>query len=162
LFYRASVRKREGGERSRRGTGVILRDVATKKKKRPAKFAVELGRRLEEKMRSRGLNQKQLADRIKAQPAQISRYLKGEVVPEAETLATIAETLEVSLDELVLGRPPAAPEDGVRDVRLRERVRELEKVDQRFREAAITVIDAFVVQGNHEATAARLQGNAKT
>ncbi|HYK03202.1 MAG TPA: helix-turn-helix transcriptional regulator [Thermoanaerobaculia bacterium] len=136
--------------------------MATKKKKRPSKFAVELGRRLEEKMRSRGLNQKQLADRIKAQPAQISRYLKGEVVPEAETLATIAETLEVSLDELVLGRPSAVPEDGVRDVRLRERVRELEKVDQRFREAAITVIDAFVVQGNHEATAARLQGNAKT
>ena len=113
-------------------------------------------------MRGRGLNQKQLADRIKAQPAQISRYLKGEVVPEAETLATIAETLEVSLDELVLGRPPAVPEEGVRDVRLRERVRELEKVDQRFREAAITVIDAFVVQGTHEATAARLQGNTKT
>lgn len=150
--------------RIRGKVGLILRTVATttRKKKRPSKFAIELGRRLEELRRSRGLNQKQLAERIKAQPAQMSRYEKGEVVPEAETLAAIAEALEASLDELVLGRSPAdTDEGGVRDVRLRERVRELEKVDQRFREAAITVIDAFVVQGNHEATAARLQGGGK-
>ena len=156
------MRKRGDGGAGRSRFGLILRAVATtRKKKRPSKFALELGRRLEELRRSRGLNQKQLAERIKAQPAQMSRYEKGEVVPEAETLAAIAEALEASLDELVLGRPPAAPEEGVRDVRLRERVRELEKVDQRFREAAITVIDAFVVQGNHEATAARLQGGGK-
>lgn len=153
---------REPNTSRRRKTGRILRDVpTTRKKKRPSKFAQELGRRLEELRRSRGLNQKQLAERIKAQPAQMSRYEKGEVVPEAETLAAIAEALEASLDELVMGRSPANVEDGVRDVRLRERVRELEKVDPRFREAAITVIDAFVVQGNHEATAARLQGGGK-
>jgi transcriptional regulator with XRE-family HTH domain len=153
---------REPNAGKRRRTDPILRGVATtRKKKRPSKFALELGRRLEELRRSRGLNQKQLAERIKAQPAQMSRYEKGEVVPEAETLAAIAEALEASLDELVMGRSPASAEDGVRDVRLRERVRELEKVDPRFREAAITVIDAFVVQGNHEATAARLQGGGK-
>ncbi len=156
------MRKRETVARVRRRSRAILRDVATRKKKRPSKFALELGRRLEEKRRSRGLNQKQLAERIKAQPAQISRYEKGEVVPEAETLATIAETLEVSLDELMLGRPAAVPDDGVRDVRLRERLRELEKVDPRFRETAIGVLDALVVQGTHEATAARLSGTAKS
>ena len=140
----------------------ILRVVATtRKKKRPSTFAIDLGRRLEALRRSRGLNQKQLAERIKAQPAQMSRYEKGEVVPEAETLAAIAEALEASLDELVLGRPGGDGDDGVRDVRLRERVRELEKIDARFREAAITVIDAFVVQGNHEATAERLRGTIK-
>ena len=147
----------DGG--NRRKIDLILRAVATsRKKKRPSKFAVELGRRLEELRRSRGLNQKQAAERIGAQPAQMSRYESGEVVPEAETLAAIAKALEASLDELVLGRAPASAEDGVRDVRLRERMRELEKIDPKFREAAITVIDALVVQGIHEATAARLQG----
>jgi transcriptional regulator with XRE-family HTH domain len=126
----------------------------TRMKKKPSKFAEELGRRLNELRRSRGLNQKQLAARIETQPAQISRYEKGDVVPEAETLAAIAEALEASPDELVLGRSPGIS-DSVRDVRLRERVRELEKIDSRFREVAITVIDAFIVQVNQEATAAR-------
>lgn len=46
-------------------------------------------------------------------------------------------------------------------MRVRERVRELEKIDQKFREAAITVIDASLLQGDHEATPARLQSGGK-
>jgi len=49
----------------------------------------------------------------------------------------------------------------VQDVRLRERVRELEKVDRKYRDAAIEVIDAFVVKGIHEATTARLTSGGK-
>jgi transcriptional regulator with XRE-family HTH domain len=130
------------------------------KKKTPT-FASELGARLKALREKRGLTQQQLGERLKAAPSRISRYESGGAVPEAETLVTLATVLEVSLDELLLGRPSGADDDGVRDVRLRERMRELEKIDRKYRDTAIEVIDAFVVKGNHEATAARLQSRRR-
>jgi transcriptional regulator with XRE-family HTH domain len=146
----------------RRKTGPILRAMATRRpKKKTSTFATELGARLKALRDKRGLTQQQLGDRLKAAPSRISRYESGGAVPEAETLVTLATVLEVSLDELLLGRASGTEDDGVRDVRLRERMRELEKVDRKYRDAAIEVIDAFVVKGIHEATAARLQGGGK-
>ena len=153
---------RAAAKRSRREIEPILAGMASKRgKKKGSTFAKDLGARLRAVRDKRGLTQQQLADRLESYAPRISQYESGAVVPEAETLAVLAEALEVSLDELVLGRTITSGEDGLQDVRLRERVRELEKIDKRFRDAAITVIDAFVVQGNHEATAARLQGGSK-
>lgn len=86
---------------------------------------------------------------------QISRYEAGGAMPSAETLIELSDVLEVGLDELVLGRN-GKPAEEVRDVRLLERVRELEKLDRRFRETAIAVVDAIVVQGHQEAVSTRL------
>ena len=156
------MRKRAATKRFRREIDPILGGMAsTRGKKKGSTFAKELGARLRATRDKRGLTQQQLADRLKSYPPRISQYESGVVVPEAETLAALAAALEISLDELVLGRPAAGGEDGISDVRLRERVRELEKVHPRFREAAITVIDAFVVQGSHEATTERLQSGGK-
>jgi len=140
----------------------ILAGMATKRgKKKGSTFAAELGARLRAARDKRGLTQQQLADRLSSFKSKISQYESGVVVPEAETLAALAEALETSLDELVLGRKVANGDDGLQDVRLRERVRELEKIDRKYREAAVEVIDAFVVKGVHEATAARLQTGGK-
>lgn len=156
------MRKRDAGKASPREIDRILRGMASKRgKKKGSTFGTELGARLRAIRDKRGLTQQQLADRLHTYPPRISQYESGVVVPEAETLAALAQALEVSLDELVFGRPPSSGEDGISDVRLRERVRELEKVHPRFREAAITVIDAFVVQGSHEATTERLQSGGK-
>lgn len=57
----------------------------------------------------RGLTQQQLADRLKAAKSRISRYESGNALPEAETLVTLAEVLEVSIDEL-LSAARTAPE----------------------------------------------------
>jgi len=107
---------------------------------------MEFGARLRSLRELRGLTQQQLADRLKAAKSRISRYESGNALPEAETLVTLAEVLEVSIDELLLGRANGAGDDGVQDVRLRERVRELEKVDRKYTEAAIELLqlaDAF-------------------
>jgi transcriptional regulator with XRE-family HTH domain len=121
-----------------------------------ATFAAEFGARLRAARDRRGMTQQQLASEIGTYAPRISQYEGGAVVPEGETLAAIAEALDVSLDELVLGRPREQPDD-VRDVRLRASVRELEGLeDRRFVDAALMVIDAFVVQAQHEATHARV------
>lgn len=77
-------------------------------------------------------------------------------MPNAETLIALSEVLQVGLDELVLGRDTERTQAPIRDVRLLERLRELEKLDRRFRDTAIAVIDAIVVQGNTEAVSTRL------
>lgn len=121
-----------------------------------ATFGAEFGARLRAARERRGLTQQQLAVEVGTYAPRISRYESGAVIPEGETLAAIAEALDVSLDELVLGRPREQPDD-VRDVRLRASVRELEAIeDRRFVDAALMVIDAFVVQAQHEATHARV------
>lgn len=146
----------------RRGVGPILRSMATRRpKKKTANFAKELGTRLRALRENRGLTQQQLGERLNAAPSRISRYESGGAVPEAETLVTLATILEVTLDELIVGRPTSFEDDAVRDVRLRERIRELEKVDRKYREAAIEVIDAFVMKGQNEAIAARLATGGK-
>lgn len=148
--------------RVRRRVGPILRTMATRRpKKKTATFAKELGARLRALRENRGLTQQQLGERLKAAPSRISRYESGGAVPEAETLVTLSAILEVTLDELILGRATSFDDDVVRDVRLRERIRELEKVDRKYREAAIEVIDAFVTKGQQEITAARLATGGK-
>jgi transcriptional regulator with XRE-family HTH domain len=124
-------------------------------KKKTSMLATDFGKRLRALREERGLTQRHVAERIGVQVPQISRYEAGGAMPGAETLIELSGVLQVGLDELVLGRN-VKPLDEVRDVRLLERVRELEKLDRRFRETAIAVIDAIVVQGNQEAVSTRL------
>lgn len=125
-------------------------------KKKSSMLASEFGKRLRALREQRGLTQRQLAERLEAQVPQISRYEAGGIMPNAETLVALSDVLRVGLDELVLGRDGARPVAPIRDVRLLERMQELEKLDRRFRDTAIAVIDAIVVQGNNEAVSTRL------
>jgi transcriptional regulator with XRE-family HTH domain len=125
-------------------------------KKKSSMLASEFGKRLRTLREQRGLTQRQLAERIEAQVPQISRYEAGGIMPNAETLVALSDVLRVGLDELIVGRDGARPAAPVRDVRLLERMQELEKLDRRFRDTAIAVIDAIVLQGNTEAVSTRL------
>lgn len=118
-------------------------------------LATDFGKRLRALREERGLTQRHIAERIGVHVPQISRYESGGAMPSAETLIELSEVLEVGLDALVLGRNEKRA-DEIHDVRLLERVRELQKLDRRFRETAIAVIDAIVVQGNQEAVSTRL------
>lgn len=125
-------------------------------KKKTSMLVSEFGKRLRTVREDRGLTQRQLAERIEVYVPQISRYESGGAMPSAETLIALSEVLQVGLDELVLGRDNDHEEAPIRDLRLLERLRELEKLDRRFRDTAIAVIDAIVVQGNTEAVSTRL------
>ena len=125
-------------------------------KKKISMLASEFGKRLRTLREQRGLTQRQLAERIEVYVPQISRYESGGAMPNAETLIALSNVLEVGLDELVLGQNGDRATAPINDVRLLERMRELEKLDRRYRETAIAVIDAIVVQGNQEAVTSRL------
>lgn len=108
----------------------------------------------------RGLSQRELAERLHTRAPQVSRYENGTFMPNAETLVAISKVLRVDLDELVLGRTNDTHDDApaVKDIRLLERVRELESLDRQFRETAIAMLDAIIVQGHQKALTERLAG----
>lgn len=57
--------------------------------------------RLKEAMNIRGINQRQLAEKIKVTPQSISYYYNGSRLPDANVLRDIAKALEVSADYLL-------------------------------------------------------------
>ena len=125
-------------------------------------IASDFGKRLRALREERGLSQRDLAERIHTRAPQVSRYETGAYLPNAETLVSIAEVLKVDLDTLLLGRVDRNSGDdvGIKDLRLVERVRELEKLDRHYRDTAIAMLEAIIVQGHHEAVKARLVGAA--
>jgi len=113
-------------------------------------MAQQFGERLRAARDRRGLTQKQLADEAEMHAPRISNYENGDVLPELEGAAKLAAVLDVSLDELVLGRPREAP-DEPRDSRLRASVRELEEMaDRPAIDSAVMMIDGLVALGRHD------------
>ena len=148
---------RAGSEGGGRGVGSILSRMASAKSKAGAtSFAEAFGARLREIREKRGLTQQQLADALHIHRPQITQYESGAVVPEGETLAALGAVLEVSLDELILGRPSERPDD-VRDARLRASIRELEELRERkLVDVIVTIVDALVAQEHHAAVQERV------
>ena len=126
-------------------------------------LAREFGKRLRSLREDRGLTQRELAARLHTPVPQISRYETGFCLPNAETLAELADVLRIDLDELLLGRKNGnlGDEPQIKDVRLLERVQELEKLDRRFRDTAIAVLEAIIIQGHDEGVKARLTGSTR-
>ena len=70
----------------------------------------EMGERLREARRARGLSLRELADRLGVSPSLISQIETGRANPSVSTLYAIAAELDVSLDELLFNdRRPAEP-----------------------------------------------------
>jgi transcriptional regulator with XRE-family HTH domain len=150
------------GEHERRGVGAILsRMAATKRKGTPPTFAEAFGARLRETRERRGMTQQELADALGIHRPRITQYETGVVVPEGETLAALGAVLEVSLDELILGRPSEQADD-VRDARLRASIRELEQLhDRKLVNVVVAVVDALVAQEQHAAVQSRVAERRK-
>lgn len=125
--------------------------------------ASDFGKRLRTLREERGLSQRELAERIRTRAPQVSRYETGAYMPNAETLASLAEVLRVDVDALLLGRVDGKPGDdvGIKDVRLLERIRELEKLDRHYRDTALAMLDALIVQGSQDAVKSRLVGSSR-
>ena len=100
-----------------------------------------LGDRIARLRRTKGWSQKDLADRIGAKPAQISKYERGSHFPRPDLLPRLAEALEVSLDYLMTGRSSGETR---RDFRLRERVEALEGLPSAQRDNLVAFLDALL------------------
>lgn len=72
----------------------------------------DIGQRIAELRRERGMNQEELAELATLSRISIARYETGKIEPGAKALGRIADALEVSTD-ILLGRseePPEPPE----------------------------------------------------
>jgi transcriptional regulator with XRE-family HTH domain len=114
-------------------------------------LALGFASRLRKLREARGLTQRQLAERIQMEVAQITRYERGQFLPNAETLISLARVLQVGLDLLLLGEAePDAGRLAITDLPLLERFQDLQKLSKKDREAVILLIDSVLARGDVE------------
>lgn len=64
----------------------------------------EFGKRLDERIKWKGIKKKHLALDLGVAPSQINAWTRGDVYPRIDTLVKISEILNVTLDWLIAGR----------------------------------------------------------
>jgi transcriptional regulator with XRE-family HTH domain len=119
-------------------------------------FARAFGERLHRYREDRGLSQRQLALMVGVDPVQIGRYEKGSTMPAADTVAGVAEALQISLDTLLRGKADRMADAlPIRNVPLLHRFQEVEKLDRRNQQVIIEVIDSILARADVETRLAR-------
>lgn len=81
-----------------------------------------LGERIAALRRAAGMNQSQLAQKLKISASAVGMYEQGRREPSLDTLVAMAETFGVSIDFLVTGKPATEPEQQAINDLLLERV----------------------------------------
>jgi transcriptional regulator with XRE-family HTH domain len=77
--------------------------------------AMPLAERIRQLRKEAGLSQAELAGKIGADPGRVSRYEAGRITPSAEALVRIAETLNISIDHLLVDGIPRRPLHAAQD-----------------------------------------------
>jgi transcriptional regulator with XRE-family HTH domain len=90
-------------------------------------------------------SQNDLADRIGADPAQISRYENGKIAPSADALIRLAQTFNVSTDYLLIDDAPRRPHKSPEDT-LGPRLHTINELNTQDRELVHAFIDALVTK----------------
>ena len=68
----------------------------------------QLGARIAQLRREKGLTQEMLAQRMGVSPQAVSKWERGLACPDLVFLDDLADLLDVSIEELLLGRPSVA------------------------------------------------------
>lgn len=134
-------------------TGATLPAMAEAGRKKPSKLSKEFGQRLRVLREQRFLSQRELAQGVGIEIAQISRYERGLFLPNAETVVELARFLRVGIATLLVGHEDGqalGAEPPLQDISLLERFRELEKLKRKDREMVIALIDAWIGSRQHE------------
>lgn len=115
--------------------------VTLRKMIREETLAHEVGARLAAHRIARHLSQRGLASIAQIDAMQVSRYERGERAPSVGTLASLAQGLGVTTDELLFGVPHEQP---IRDPRLLDRFRQLDRLDGETISMFISVLDTLL------------------
>lgn len=70
-----------------------------------SEISVQIGNHIRSLRKKRGLTLNELADRIHKSKSAVSKYEKGEIAIDVETLYEIADALHISAEQLVYTRP---------------------------------------------------------
>jgi len=118
----------------------------------PGLPAEGFGDRIARLRKARGWNQKQLAERLGARSARVSRYERGVYDPKPGILGPLAEALGTTVDYLLTGREPKTK----RDQRLRNLLPILESLPAEQRDNVIYFLEALV-RAHHLLAAYQIQ-----
>ena len=70
---------------------------------------MDFNNKLYELRKKKGLSQEELASRLNVSRQTISKWEVGDSTPDMEKIIAISDLFDISLDELVLDKAPAAP-----------------------------------------------------
>jgi len=100
-----------------------------RKKDEEVQMSANIGQRITEIIKRRGITQEELGKTSGIQPAKISKYVNGKLKPSLENLVRLAEALHASSDEL-LG--------------IESRESEYEKLEKNLRDHQIKMVKKFM------------------
>ena len=103
------------------------------------------GRRLAHWRTLRGFTQAELAERIGVSQRVVCYYERETRYPPSHLLLNIAETLQVSLEELI-GSVALKDESIPKNTRLKRKLELVESLDPQDQKAIVRMIDAFVAR----------------
>jgi len=108
----------------------------------------DFGARLRRLRESRRLSQRELADLIGVRVMQVNRYERGENLPSAVTLPSLARVFGLTVEQLIdeKGQPLEAP--SIRHPTLLDRFRRIDQEikDRRELDTIISFLDAFLAK----------------
>lgn len=108
-------------------------------------MAPGLGTKIRELRKRQGWSQTELAERLGFHLTYVNRVETGKQAPSLEFIVKAARTFGVSID-LLLADQGEGQEVRLEDKELAERLRLLETLDEREREALLTVIDSMLTK----------------
>ncbi len=105
-----------------------------------------LGKRLMELRKAKGMSQSDLAKKVGLSYAQIGRYEKKGVQPPAEVLKKMANTLDTTVDFLINGATDEKAQASLKDAKLINYFKEVEQLPSEEKNTVIKVISALIHQ----------------
>ena len=100
-------------------------------------------------------SQGDLAERVGADPAQISRYENGRITPSADALVRLAEVFDVSCDYLLVDEAPRRPFRSPEDI-FGDRLATVGELGDHDRELLLSFLEALVTKTRLKALTAEI------
>jgi len=104
----------------------------------------ELGKRIQQLRKEKGLSQTELAGQIGVSYAQLSRYEIKDAQPPAEVLNKMADALDTSVDFLINGNTTEKAQSTLRDAELLKQFREIDQMPDSEKSTIIKVVSAYI------------------
>jgi transcriptional regulator with XRE-family HTH domain len=114
-----------------------------------------LANRVKQLRNEHSWSQGDLAERVGADPAQISRYENGRITPSADGLVRLAEVFDVSCDYLLVDDAPRRPFRSPEDI-FGDRLATVAELGDHDRELLLSFLEALVTKTRLKALTAEI------
>jgi len=105
---------------------------------------IDLGKRIQQIRKEKGLSQTELAKISGVSYAQLSRYETKGAQPPAEVLNKLADALDTSVDFLINGNTTEKAQSTLKDAELLKQFREVDQLPEEDRRTILRVLSAYI------------------